>query len=188
MLCSGCATLTKGTSQTVTINTDPHGAMCTLSRDGKPIAVINPTPGSMPVEKSSGTISILCKRLGYLDSAGAMASEFQSMTFGNILFGGLIGLAVDAASGALNQYPDMVTITLIPEMFDTAEERDKFFARMKQTLLTEVAEVKERIAKACNRDKPDQCAAEQAAADAGAEAKLAEIEQKRLLAKVKQGG
>ena len=45
---SGCATLTKGTSQTVTVNTDPTGATCTLTRDAKPLAVINPTPGSMP--------------------------------------------------------------------------------------------------------------------------------------------
>ena len=98
---TGCATLTKGTSQTVTINTDPHGAMCTLTRDAKPLAVINPTPGSMPIEKGKGTVAVLCKKAGYLDAEGAMASEFQAMTFGNILFGGLIGVVVDAASGAM---------------------------------------------------------------------------------------
>jgi hypothetical protein len=179
--CSGCATLTKGASQTVTINTDPAGAMCTLSRDGKPVAVVNPTPGSMPVEKSSGTISVICKKSGFQDAAGVMASEFQAMTFGNILFGGLIGLAVDAASGAMNKYPDMVTITLIPEEFLTPDARDRFFDAMKATLLRESAEVKERIAKVC---RPEQCASELAAADAGTQAKLAEIEQKRLLARV----
>ena len=40
-----------------------------------------------------------------------MASEFQAMTFGNILFGGLIGVVVDAASGATHEYPPLVTIT-----------------------------------------------------------------------------
>lgn len=34
-----------------------------------------------------------------------MASEFQTMTFGIILFGGLIGIAVDAASGAMQSTP-----------------------------------------------------------------------------------
>ena len=37
------------------------------------------------------------------------------MTFGNILFGGIIGVAVDASSGAMNEYPSSVTVRLIPE-------------------------------------------------------------------------
>lgn len=183
MLTTGCATLTKGASQTITVNTDPTGATCTLSRDGKTVAVVNPTPGSIPVEKASGTISLICKKTGYHDSAGALASEFQAMTFGNILFGGLIGLAVDAASGAMNQYPDMVTLTLIPEEFPTAAARDAFFDGMKAVLSRESAEVKERISKVC---RPDNCATELAAADAGTQAKMAEIEQKRLLARVRE--
>ena len=179
---TGCATLTKGSSQTITVATDPSGAICELGRDGNTVAIINPTPGSIPVEKASGSISVLCKRTGYQDAAGVLASEFQAMTFGNILFGGLIGLAVDAASGAMNKYPEMVTITMVPDQFDTAEARDKFFEAMKQTLLREAAEVKDRISKVC---RPDNCTSELAAADAGTQAKLAEIEQRRLLARVR---
>jgi hypothetical protein len=182
---AGCATLTKGSSQTITVDTDPSGANCTLSRDGKTVAVINPTPGSIPVEKARATISVLCRHAGYQDSAGVLASEFQAMTFGNILFGGLIGLAVDAASGAINQYPEMVTITLVPEAFDSPGARDKFFGDMKSLLLREAAEVKDRIAKMC---RPENCTAELAAADAGTESKLADIEQRRLLARVLGSG
>lgn len=147
LLASGCATITKGTTQTVTVATDPAGAACSLTRDSKPLAVINPTPGSIPIERGRGTIAIACKRDGYLESAGAMSSEFQTMTFGNILFGGLIGVAVDAASGAMHEYPAQVTITLIPEQFDTAAARDAFFEKMKATLMQESKEVKERIAR-----------------------------------------
>ncbi len=180
--CSGCATITKGPQQTVTVNTDPAGATCTLTRDAKPLAVVNPTPGSIPIEKGMGPIVIACKRTGYQDAAGTMTSEFQAMTFGNILFGGLIGVAVDAASGAMHEYPAMVTITMIPEEFASTAERDAFFEGMKTTLLQEAAEVKERINKQC-RDA--QCATELAAADAGTKAKLAEIEQKKALARVR---
>jgi hypothetical protein len=56
-----------------------------------------------------------------------MASEFQAMTFGNILFGGLIGVVVDAASGATHEYPPLVTITLVPELFASIAERDAFY-------------------------------------------------------------
>jgi len=183
LLTAGCATLTKGSSQTVTVNTDPTGAVCTLTREGKTIAIINPTPGSMPVEKAGDNISVICKKQGYQDAAGTLASEFQEMTFGNILFGGLIGLAVDAASGALNNYPEMVTITMIPDEFLSPEARDQFFEEMKATLIRESAQVKERIAKTCS---PDNCAAELAAADAGTKAKEADIEKLRLLARVRQ--
>ena len=157
------ATITKGTQQTVTVNTDPAGAACTLTRDGKPLAVVNPTPGSMPIEKGMGPVAIACKRPGYQDAAGTMTSEFQAMTFGNILFGGLIGVAVDAASGAMHEYPAMVTITMIPEEFASIAERDAFFEKMKATLVQEAAEVKERINKQC---RDTQCASELAAAEA----------------------
>ena len=37
------------------------------------------------------------------------------MAAGNVTFGGVIGLGVEAASGALNKYPDMVTVAMIPD-------------------------------------------------------------------------
>ena len=181
VLTSGCATLTKGTSQTVTVDTDPSGATCTLTRDAKPVAIVNPTPGSVPVEKAHGTIAIACKKQGYLEAAGNLASEFQAMTFGNILFGGLVGVVVDAASGAMHQYPDMVTITLIPAEFGTVQARDEFFDRMRAVLEREAAEVKDRIDKKCARSD---CDRQLAAADAGKAEKLAEIEQRRASAKI----
>jgi len=181
VLTSGCATLTKGTSQAVTVDTDPSGATCTLTRDAKPVAIVNPTPGSVPVEKAHGTIAIACKKQGYLEAAGNLASEFQAMTFGNILFGGLVGVVVDAASGAMHQYPDMVTITLIPAEFGTVQARDEFFDRMRAALEREAAEVKDRIDKKCARSD---CDRQLAAADAGKAEKLAEIEQRRALAKI----
>jgi hypothetical protein len=181
LLLAGCATITKGTQQTITISTDPAGAVCNLTRDAKPLAVVNPTPGSIPIEKAMGSISILCKKPGYLDAAGALASEFQAWTFGNIILGGLIGIAVDAASGAMHEYPAMVTITLEPEIFATALERDAFFDKMKTNLQREVAEVRERTEKLCRQN----CESQFTAISEGEKAKLAEIEQKRALAMVK---
>jgi hypothetical protein len=179
---AGCATLTKGSSQTVTVNTDPSGAICTMTRDAKPVAVVNPTPGSVPVDKARGTIAVLCKKQGYQDAVGELAAEFQAMTLGNILFGGIVGVVVDAASGAMNQYPESVTITLIPEEFASIEQRDEFFDRMRASLEQKAAELKERISKAC---REYDCPRELAAADKATAAKLAEIEQKRALANVR---
>jgi hypothetical protein len=179
LLTSGCATLTKGTSQTVTVDTDPSGAACTLTRDAKPVAFVNPTPGSVPVEKAQGTISVACTKQGFLEAAGDLASEFQAMTFGNILFGGIVGVVVDAASGAMHRYPDRVTITLIPAEFATAQARDEFFDRMRAALEREADEVKGRIDRTCARGD---CDRQLAAAEAGRTEKLAEIEQRRASA------
>jgi hypothetical protein len=181
LLVSGCATITKGSQQTVTIATDPSGAVCNMTRDAKPLAVVNPTPGSIPIEKASGSIAILCRKDGYKDAAGVLSSEFQAWTFGNIILGGLIGVVVDAASGAMHEYPAMVTITLEPAVFATAKERDAFFDRMAADLRREVAEVKERTVKMCR----DNCESQMTAIEQGEKATLAEIEQKRALATVR---
>jgi hypothetical protein len=181
LLLPGCATITKGSQQTVTVATDPTGAACSLTRDGKPLAVVNPTPGSIPIEKASGTVAIACKKAGYKDAAGALASEFQAWTFGNIILGGIIGIVVDAASGAMHEYPAMVTITLEPEAFASAGERDAFYDRLVADLRREVAEVKERTEKMCR----DRCGDQLTQIEQGEKTKLAEIEQRRAQAVVR---
>lgn len=178
---SGCASIVKGTSQSVTVSTDPTAATCHLSREGQPLGVVNPTPGTVQVGKASGTISILCKKTGYQDAAGTLASSFQAMTFGNILLGGIIGVAVDAASGAMHEYPPMVTVTLVPDEFATVGERDDFFDRLRATFLREAGEVKERTRNTCT----DNCEAQVKAVDDGVAAKLAEIEGRRFAARVR---
>jgi len=178
---SGCATITKGSTQSVTVNTEPTGATCLLSRDGQQIAAINPTPGTVQIGKASGAISVSCKKVNFQDSTGVLASSFQAMTFGNIIFGGIIGVAVDAASGAMNEYPPMVTIALVPEEFASVVERDGFFDKMKATFLQEAGEVKDRIRRECSQD----CERQLKAVDDGVGPKLAEIESRRLSARVR---
>jgi hypothetical protein len=104
------------------------------------------------------------------------------MTLGNILLGGVIGVVVDAASGAMMKYPESVTFTLIPKLFDSDAARDKFFGDMRDTFLGEYAEVVARIKAKC---APDACENDLKAAEAGRDSRLAEIEKRRLLAKVK---
>jgi hypothetical protein len=179
---TGCATLTKGSSQTITVATDPPGATCTISREGKTVAVVNPTPGSIPVEKSSKDLSIVCDKSDYQPSAGALASSFEAMTFGNILLGGLIGVAIDAGSGAMNEYPTLITLTLVPDTFKSEAERDAFFARMKATFEVEYKETLDRIKERCGNRA--HCDGQVKSAEASRTAKLAEIEAKRLQARV----
>jgi len=178
---TGCATLVKGSTQSVLVNTDPQGATCSLTREGKQIAVVNPTPGTITVDKSRKAVAVSCNKSGYQESAGTITSQFQAMTFGNILFGGLIGVAIDAGSGAMNNYEPSVTLTLIPSSFGSDAQRDAFFENMKAQLTTQSDQVVERIKKKCSGSA---CDAQLKAAASARQAKLAEIETKRLLAQV----
>lgn len=180
---TGCATITKGSSQSVTINTDPPGANCTLNREGAMIGAVAQTPGTLLLEKDKDTVTVSCKKEGYSESIQPLEAAFQGMTFGNILFGGLIGVAVDGMSGAMHQYPSLVTVLLTPEAFDSAETRDKFFDRRRLSLLEEHGRTEESILKNCE------------AADCEAQTKVAKeqmnnavviLEQKRTLARVRQ--
>lgn len=176
---SGCATIVEGSSTTVTVDTRPPGAVCDLKRDGQTIAVINPTPGSISVSKSKHDINVRCEREGYEDAVGVVGSEFQAMTFGNILFGGLIGVAVDASSGAMNEYPPLITITMLPETFQSDEERDEFFDGMREEFLVQYDQTVARIKEKCGDDQ-ESCERQLKAAAEAREAKLQEIEAKRI--------
>jgi hypothetical protein len=187
---TGCATLTTGNSQSITIATKPQGATCTLNRDGKVVAVVNPTPGTVNIDKSKNDISIVCTKEGFQDETAACNSNFQGMTFGNILFGGLIGLAVDAGSGAMHKYPSELTILLIPIEFASIAERDAFFDSMKTECLTETAKLVDETSKRCatmSDDNKATCVAELKAAESNRDTRLGEIEKMRNSAKIKDG-
>ena len=128
-LLPACATLTTGTSQSISVLTDPPGANCSLSRDGGVIAVVNPTPGTVTVSKSTRDIAVNCTRPGHLPGVATHTPQFQAMTVGNILIGGLIGFGIDAASGALSYYPASLTVPLVPENFTSEQSREGFFTQ-----------------------------------------------------------
>ena len=124
-----CATITTGTSQSISVLTEPAGASCTLTRDGSIMGVVNPTPGTITISKSTRDVAIRCTRQGNLPGVASAVPQFQVMTAGNLLLGGIIGLGVDAASGALSYYPANVVVNLPPESFSSEQSRDGFFTQ-----------------------------------------------------------
>jgi hypothetical protein len=111
---AGCASIIEGTSQTITLNTNPPGADCALMREGLVIGRVTPTPGSVVVQKTKHDITIACTKEGYQEATYLNHSGAAGATFGNIVLGGGIGWAIDSASGADNKYDSPVNITLVP--------------------------------------------------------------------------
>jgi hypothetical protein len=109
-----CATVTTGTTQSIAVLTEPAGAMCQLTRDGTTIAVANPTPNTVTISKSSRELTVRCTRDGHQPAVATVSPEFQGATAGNLLLGGVVGIVIDAASGAASQYPPNINLVLAP--------------------------------------------------------------------------
>ncbi len=112
MLLPACATIVNGTSQAVAVSTSPPGAMCAVDRAGARIGVVPQTPGSLWVDKSKNNLTVTCEKAGFQTASVTHTPSFSVMTAGNVIAGGLIGIAVDAMSGANYEYPTDLRIEL----------------------------------------------------------------------------
>ena len=113
LIMGGCATIVEGTDQVVLFDSKPSGAKCSISRVGD--GLLYPefvTPTSLSIGKDKDQLIITCEKEGYEKAIIYTDSNFAGWTLGNLVFGGVIGIGVDAASGALNEYPSNVVIPL----------------------------------------------------------------------------
>jgi len=113
ILTTGCASIMSGTDQDIAMHTNPEGAECILTREGRQLRKVI-TPDSVRVSKLKHDIYVKCSMDGFHESTAHVNSGTQGSTFGNILLGGGIGWAIDSARGADNKYADVVTITMVP--------------------------------------------------------------------------
>jgi hypothetical protein len=110
----GCATIVKGTTQSVAIETPgAPGAKCTLTSSSVSNVTLV-TPASVVIQKGSESVRVLCKKECFDDGIGLITSGTEAMAAGNIIAGGVIGLGIDAASGAMNKYNEQNQITMVP--------------------------------------------------------------------------
>ncbi len=109
----GCATVTRGTTSQVQINSEPSGAAVRTS-----LNQTCTTPCTLQVSRKD-EFAVTFSKPGYTDEqvevktqiAGSGAAGFA----GNILVGGVIGMGVDAATGStLEHVPNPVHAVLRP--------------------------------------------------------------------------
>lgn len=106
----GCATIMhRGGKQWVSITSTPTGATATVNG----IKEIQ-TPGQVKLKRGKDHI-VLIEKEGYEPVQVLLDHEFSWWVVGNILLGGIIGLAVDfGTGGAYNLEPDAIDVTLKP--------------------------------------------------------------------------
>lgn len=106
-LCS-CASIITGSTDSVTIQSNPTGARFETNTGSKGV-----TPCTITVPDSE-TLDVTVKMDGYEDSSADLAPRMSGWLFGNILFGGLIGLGIDLVSGNWRTHDDKITVNMVP--------------------------------------------------------------------------
>jgi hypothetical protein len=186
---SACASIVSDNASTTYIETDPEKARCELH--GQDFKRVIETPNSINLPSKAAPLTISCSATGYKVTTAKLDTELDGWVFGNIIFGGIVGVVVDVARGAGQKYPPKMSVLLEPERFSDTTKRDEFYGRRK--LLAE-----DKWSRAI-RDTQAQCStsADVSAADcldrvkklqAGRDKELAELEEHRLSSTIGNGG
>ena len=95
LLFSNCATIISGSRQTIIISSQPSSAVVQINE-------VN--AGKTPLEKSlkrNQDYRVSIKLDGYQPYETLISKEFNAWALGNIFIGGIIGIVVDLATGAV---------------------------------------------------------------------------------------
>ena len=109
-----CASIIDGATQTIAVESTPAEADCRFVREGAVVAYVT-TPGDVEVEKTKHDMTVECEKDGYEVTRANLDSGIAAATWGNIIFGGGLGWAIDSAAGADNKYPEYINLTLAPK-------------------------------------------------------------------------
>ncbi|MGE4505932.1 MAG: hypothetical protein AB7D51_11340 [Desulfovibrionaceae bacterium] len=177
LLASGCASIVSENNSTTYIETTPPGATCVLH--GQDFNRTMTTPGSINLPSEAAPVTIACSAEGYHTASEVMDTSADGWIIGNLIFGGVIGVVVDAARGAGQKYPPKFELSLEPADFETAEARDDFYAQREKLVnakwdqLAKSAEVRHKD----NRTRLDKALAE---VEEGRSKELAALNERRF--------
>lgn len=118
LMLSACSSIVSSSQYAVTINSHPDGAKFVVTNRMGIKVHSGVTPASVTLKASSGYFegeryTVTFKKEGYSKKSFTLTSSVDGWYWGNILFGGIIGLLiVDPATGAMYNLPDRVDISM----------------------------------------------------------------------------
>lgn len=122
---SGCATIASDNKTFVTIDTTPPKAHCSIKGDNYTQDITTPTTINIPAK--AAPIDIVCLFDGYHQTSDRVDTKMDGWIFGNILAGGIVGVVIDAATGAGDKYPEKIAITLDKRTFASQNELNSWY-------------------------------------------------------------
>jgi uncharacterized protein YceK len=119
---SACASIMHGTSQDVGISSTPTSASVTVDNAAK-----GQTPYVAKLSRKDNHIIHIAAD-GYDPADLTLTRSTSGWVWGNLLFGGIIGLAVDAITGGLYKLtPEQLSATLAKQQASVAPTKDGFY-------------------------------------------------------------
>jgi hypothetical protein len=124
----GCASIVNDSTQAVKFETRTadgtriEGAACTYTNDTGTFGVKSGEVA--PVRRSDRELNIFCRHPGQPTAVGRALSRVNMGLAGNVLFGGLVGAAIDHNRGVAYTYPSQVQLVFGQTLvFDRAAEQ-----------------------------------------------------------------
>jgi len=118
LILSGCASILGESQYPVSINSTPDGIAFEIHNRAGNVIHSGVTPGTVTLNSSASYFKgekymIRFSKAGYGEESRLLDSQVSGWYWGNILFGGLIGmLIVDPATGAMYKLPPEVSVVL----------------------------------------------------------------------------
>lgn len=116
-LATGCASMISGTTQTIYVqaidqstNKQIPNASCVMKDSKNNAYTLRGNPSSVLISKGQGVLQTECKAPGYVQNGVGTGATFDAWTIGNIIFP--LGVVVDVVTGAVEKYPDHVTVLM----------------------------------------------------------------------------
>jgi len=128
LACTGlgaCGSVTRGTTESLAFVSDPSGATMTTDKGYS----CPTTPCSVEVSRSDEFNATFSKP-GYQPQTVAVRTKLAGTGAagfaGNLLLGGVVGMGVDAYTGAaMDHYPNPVTASLVPDSLPSAQRENR---------------------------------------------------------------
>jgi hypothetical protein len=109
-LCAGCGLIDVGNSQRITVAASPATATCIAEREGGTLGSTSGQERSLTVSKSAAPIRLGCSAPGFQSQALVISSAIPE------IWGVPLNLKVVRYGwGALDRYPELVQVSLVPE-------------------------------------------------------------------------
>lgn len=109
LLVGGCASMVNGPTQTIPVTSDPAGALVFLDDVGAGV-----TPCKVTLDRKSDHLLVLRKD-GHEEYTMELRRTASPWVYGNVFFGGLVGIYSDTQGGAQFQFMyDKIQIQLRP--------------------------------------------------------------------------
>jgi len=110
---SGCASIAHGPRENVFLDSNPTNATVLIT--GKKNAINAVTPATVSLKRNS-SYTVQFSKEGYLPVTHQISQSMDGWTLGNFLFGGIIGIGVDAITGSMWQLsPSQIIANLSKE-------------------------------------------------------------------------